>query len=99
MQNRPTDAKTGQFSARTPIEGKRARRATRRAAAFAKEQDFHSFRVYVDGSVTYTLRHDKLPTKPKSKHEGSDTANRELSQRKTRSRDRAKTHRELQARE
>ena len=37
-----------------------ARRDVRRAAAIAKEQDFHSFHIHMDGSITWTLHHPRV---------------------------------------
>ena len=74
------------------------RRATRRAAKLAEEQRMHSFRIHVDGSVTWTLRHDHLPGKPKPTGKGStgSTSGEPASQRQLRSRTHAIAHRELQ---
>ena len=53
----------------------------------------HSFRVHVDGTVTWTLRHDILPGKPKLEGKGEQTAKSlEPSKRTQRARARAADH-------
>ena len=43
---------------RRPLLMRAARRDIRRAGALANEMQMHSFRVHVDGTVTWTLRHE-----------------------------------------
>jgi len=73
------------------------RRAIRQAAVIAVENEFHAFRVHTDGSITFTLKHEKAVLsnpEPKSKGDAPrDT--REPSKRALRSRDRARAHAEL----
>ena len=80
--------------------GKRTRRDIRHAAALADELKMHSFRCHADGSVTFTRRHDIVPSKAKHDRKAADSSrdNRELSASKARSRDRAVAHRELMQR-
>ena len=80
--------------------GKRTRRDIRHAAALADELKMHSFRYHADGSVTFTRRHDIVPSKAKHNRKAADSSrdNRELSASKARSRDRAVAHRELMQR-
>jgi hypothetical protein len=55
----------------------------------------HSFRVHADGTVTWTLRHDALPAKPKTEKqqdEGATATSSEPSKRTQRSRARAAEH-------
>ena len=53
--------------ARRPLLTRAARRDIRRASALADEMNMHSFRIHVDGTVTWTLRHetskDSVPAK------------------------------------
>ena len=66
---------------------KATRRAVRRAAALADEMKMHSFRVHVDGTVTYTLFNENLlKAKPEAKvkparGEANDSQVRERRQR------------------
>ena len=43
-----------------PKLSKGARRDIRRASALANELNMHSFRIHVDGSITWTIQHAKL---------------------------------------
>ena len=80
-----------------PNFGRAARRGIRQAAAIARKEEFHSFRVHADGTVTWTIRHERPePGKPKpTGGEGGDSRKREPSQRVVRSRARAAAHNEL----
>ena len=77
---------------------KATRRAVRRAAALADEMKMHSFRVHVDGTVTYTLFNENLlKAKPEAKvkparGEANDSQVREPSTRQQRSNARAAAH-------
>ena len=75
--------------------GKRTRRDIRHAAALADEMNAHSFRCHADGSVTFTRRHDIVPSmaKQNSRAVGNSRDNGEMSASKARSRDRAMAHR------
>ena len=81
-----------------PNLGRTARRGIRQAAAIARKEEFHSFRVHADNTVTWTLRHEKpMPGKPKQHDgEGGDSRKREPSKRALRSRARAAAHNELE---
>ena len=47
------------------------RRAIRQAAVIAVENEFHAFRVHTDGSITFTLKHEKaVPSNPEPKSKG-----------------------------
>ena len=80
---------------------KATRRATRRTAALANELNMHSFRIHVDGTVTWTPRREnlaqaKLKAKVKpAKGEATDPQMREPSNRQRRSNARAAAHRDL----
>ena len=71
-----------------------ARRDVRRAAALAKELNFYSFHIHLDGSTTWTLHH---PRECSSMAMGTNNsrAPREESKRAHRSRTRAAAHAEL----
>ena len=78
---------------------KATRRAVRRAAALADELKMHSFRVHVDGTVTYTLFKENLlkakaldKDKP-AKGKATDSQTREPTKRQQRSTARAAAHR------
>ena len=51
--------------ARRPLLTRAARRDIRRASALANELKVHSFRVHVDGTVTWTLK------EPRNKDQGT----------------------------
>ena len=55
----PVAAKTSGFRGQRATLSCATRRATRRAAKLANELDAHSFRIHVDGSVTWVLKHGK----------------------------------------
>lgn len=63
----------------------------------ARKEEFHSFRIHEDGTVTWTIRHEKpMPGKPKPNGgEGGDFRERESSKRALRSRARVAAHNEL----
>ena len=81
-----------------PISSKATRRATRRTAALANELNMHSFRIHVDGTVTWTLLHKNLvQAKPEAKDkpamgEAMGSRKHEPSKRELRSRERARSH-------
>ena len=81
-----------------PIMSKATRRATRRTAALANELNMHSFRIHVDGTVTWTLLHENLvQAKPEAKDkpamgEAMGSRKHEPSKRELRSRERARSH-------
>ena len=96
----PTTRVAGEPAARW-IWSKATRRATRRAAALADELNVHSFRVHIDGTVTWTRMHEKLAqAKPRGKAkpaQGKETSStkREQSERQKRSNERAAAHNAL----
>ena len=69
------------------------RRAVWRTAALTDELKMHSFRIHVDGTVTWTLRHERDAPARKP---ATDSQNREPSARTQKSRERAATHQALQ---
>ena len=83
-----------------PNLSRAARRGIRQAAAIARKEDFHSFRVHADNTVTWTIRHEKpVPGKPKPDGgEGGDSREREPSKRVLRSRARAAAEETARAR-
>ena len=81
-----------------PNWSKATRRATRRTAALANELNMHSFRIHIDGTVTWTLFHKHLgKAKPAAMDKpdagkAMDSQMREPSKRELRSRERARSH-------
>jgi hypothetical protein len=76
-----------------PVWSRAAYRDVRRHAAHASEMKMHSFRVHLDGTVTWTLQHDSVQDRPKPESKGPKTAtNLEPSKRTQRSRARAAVH-------
>ena len=93
----PTTRAPGNPMAR-PKWSKATRRATRRTAALANELNMHSFRIHIDGTVTWTLFHEHLgKAKPAAMDKpdvgkAMDSQMREPSKRELRSRERARSH-------
>ena len=88
---------------RTPVLrpnlSRAARRDIRQAAAVARKEDFHSFRIHTDGTVTWTLMHSKPESKPESKDKGKQAAPpEEPSQHALKSRARAAEQRNMDRR-
>ena len=50
-----------------------ARRDVRRAAAIAREENLHSFRIHVDGSITWTPKWTTTAAKPKQNERKGET--------------------------
>ena len=85
---------------RRPLLTRAARRDIRRAGALANEMHMHSFRVHVDGTVTWTLRHEisKESVPAKLDESKAEDSKHEPSLRKQRSAQRASAHRALMSR-
>ena len=94
----PPSARSSSTTRRTlpaarPNLSRAARRGIRQAAAIARKEDFHSFRIHTDGTVTWTLMHSKPESKPESKDKGKQAAPpEEPSQHALKSRARAAEH-------
>ena len=71
-----------------------ARRDVRRAAALAKELNFHSFHIHTDGSTTWTLHHPRVVS-PMAEGTDKPRVQRGESTRALRSRARAVAHADL----
>ena len=87
-------------SVRRPLLTRAARRDIRRASALANELKAHSFRVHVDGTITWTLRHEdpKKSVPAKLNTSEADVSKTETSMRKQKSTQRATAHRALMSR-
>ena len=94
------EARSRAVPSRRPLLTRAARRDIRRAGALANEMQMHSFRVHVDGTVTWTLRHEisKESVPAKLDESKAEDSKHELSLRKQRSAQRASAHRALMSR-
>ena len=90
-----TNAPSGNRNGR-PNLGRAARRGIRQAARLANELNLHSFRIHVDGSVTWIRKLENPPSQPESRDEGARSQPSEQSKRKQRGRERAIAHHALQ---
>ena len=86
--------------ARRPLLTRAARRDIRHASALANELKCHSFRVHVDGTITWTLWHEASKESLPAELESSEAvvSKTETSKRKLKSAQRASAHRELMSR-